>query len=148
VLRVPGSYALVKLKRDFTHTYREFPDFLRALLDENGEHMKAGRLRRVDVNVDPYLPIAACDIAIGIAYTSPVLAARTAGKPGYYLDPLGRANFPSHPDYRAITLNTEDEIVDAVMRARDGAGAPLVDAPAITPPLPVAPFDSRGVGQP
>lgn len=140
VLQVPGSYALVKLKRDFTHAYREFPEFLRALVDEEGEHVKAGRVRRVDVNVDPYLPVAACDIAIGIAYTSPVLAARTAGKPGYYLDPLRRANFPSHPDYKLITLHTEEDAVNAVLRARDAPTAQPDSAPGVTPPPAVVPL--------
>src|SRR5690606_37665061 len=140
---VPGSYALVKLKRDFTHAYREFPDFLRALLDHEGEHMRAGRLRRVDVNVDPYLPIAACDIAIGIAYTSPVLAARTAGKPGYCLDAPRRAAFPSTPDYKATTLNAADEITAVACEAREAVDASLVAAPAVTPPPPHAPFDRR-----
>lgn len=144
VLRqVPGSYALVKLKRDFTHAYREFPDFLRALLDSQGEHVRTGRVRRVDVNVDPYLPVAACDIAIGIAYTSPVLAARTAGKPGYYLDPLKRANFPSHPDFKLITLHTEEEVIRAVLGARDDPAAPLVPAAAITPPAPAVPLETQ-----
>jgi polysaccharide biosynthesis PFTS motif protein len=138
--RIPGCYVLVKLKRDFTHAYREFPDFLRALLDEHGEHVRAGLVRRVDVNVDPYLPIAACDIAIGIAYTSPVLAARTAGRPGYYLDPLKRAYFPSHTDFSRITLHTEDELVDAVLRARRDCPAMLEPAEAVTPPPPTVPL--------
>ena len=100
-------------------------------------------LVRKELYGDPYLPIAACDIAIGIAYTSPVLAARTAGKPGYYLDPLRRAVFPSSPDYKAITLNTADEIVAVVLEAREAADAWLVPAPAVTPPPPHAPFDRR-----
>ena len=32
--RVPDCYALIKLKREFTHVYREFPDRLKELLGE------------------------------------------------------------------------------------------------------------------
>ena len=139
IRNVPGAFALIKLKREFSHTYREFPEYLRALLDENGEHVKAGRLRKVDVNIDPYLPVAACDIAIGIAYTSPVLAALSAGKPGYYLDPLRRANFPSDTDYELITLHTIEDTVNAVVRARnEQTGA--VRPESITPPPPHVPL--------
>jgi hypothetical protein len=134
VLRVPGAWALVKLKRDLGHSYKEFPDFLGEFLDGEGEHARAGRIHNVDVNIDPYLPIAACDIAVGIAYTSPILAARTAGKPGYYLDPLRLANHPSNPDYKALTIHTEEELLAAVLRARDEPDAQLVPAPDVTPP--------------
>lgn len=137
--RVPDCFALIKLKRDFTHPYREFPEFLHALLDENGPLARSGRVRRVDVNVDPYLPIAACDVALGIPYTSPVLAARSAGRPGYYLDPLRRARFPANVDYRALTLSSEDEAVAAVTRAFSAPGE-LVKADAVTPPRAHAPF--------
>jgi polysaccharide biosynthesis PFTS motif protein len=140
VTRVPGAYALVKLKRELGHAFKEFPEFLRDFVDEKGEHARAGRLYRVDVNVDPYLPIAACDFAVGLAYTSPVLAARTAGKPGYYLDAFRRANFPSNADFKPITLNTEEELLAAVLRARNEPRAPLVPAPDVTPPPAVVPL--------
>ena len=140
VLRVPDSYALVKLKRDFSHPYRALPDFLRAFVDPEGEHVRTGRVRAIDVDVDPYLPVAACDIALGVGYTSPVLAARTAGKPGYYLDPLRRANFPSHGDYLSITLTSVEEAVRAVIAACDARGDALAAAPALTPPPPHVPL--------
>ena len=142
VLRVPGAYALVKLKRDFTHPWREFPDYIRELLDDGSAHVKSGRVRVVDVNVDPYLPVAACDVALGIAYTSPVLAALAAGKPGYYLDPLGLANHPSHADYGVITLRTVDEAVQAVLAARDAGMASAPAAPGVMPPRATFPLQA------
>lgn len=139
VERVPESMALIKMKRGFGHLYREFPPMVKALLDEEGVYVKTGRVHIVDVNVDPYLPIAASDVALGITYTSPILAARGIGRPAYYVDPLGRANFPPNRDYAALTLTSEEEVVAMVLAAKSGLRAPATANTAI-PPAPMFPL--------
>jgi hypothetical protein len=133
--QIPGTFALVKLKRAFDDIWRDFPASLRELVDEASPYVSNGRIHLVDVNVDPYLPVAASDVAIGMTYTSPVLAARSAGRPGYYYDPHARANYPSHPELKSITIQTPDALVAAVRHAIESG---LTDLTAslreITPP--------------
>lgn len=144
--RVPESFAMVKLKRTFDHPYREIPAVLRDMVRESGDWVRSGRIRVIDVNIDPYLPIAASDVAIGVPYTSPILAARSIGRPAFYLDPLALANHPSCAEYRDLTICTEHDAVAIVAAARDGAAAPATpELPALTPPAPSFPL-SNGAG--
>ena len=141
--RVPGTFALIKLKRAFNDIWRDFPASLRELVDEASSYVTGGRIFVVDVNVDPYLPVAASDVVIGMTSPSPVLAARACGRPGYYFDSAARANFPSDPALRTITIQTVDELVNAVRGALSNTSATLeAGVETITPPLPAFP-DSR-----
>jgi hypothetical protein len=132
--RVPGWFALVKLKRELRHTYRALPDILRRLVDPAGEHMRTGRVILIDVNVDPYLPVAACDAAIGVPYTSPVLAAHAIGRSAFYLDPLKRANWPSERAYRNISIRSEDEAAEIIAAATQGETVSAPNVEILTPP--------------
>jgi hypothetical protein len=133
LLRVPDCFALLKLKRDMRHAYRSAPELLQKLVDPSGEHARAGRIIVIDVNVDPYLPIAACDVALGVPYTSPVLAAHAIGRPAFYLDPLRRANWPSARQYRNITIQTEDEAAAVIAAAARGEPICARGVEAVTP---------------
>ncbi len=94
----------------------------------------------VDVNIDPYLPVAASDIAIGMTYTSPVLAVRAAGRPSVCFDPSARANYHSSPGLHELTIQFLDKLVEFVAAAVRGTlrSQRLVDE-SLTPPLPVFP---------
>lgn len=141
--QVPGSYAMVKLKRAFHHPYREVPALLKEMLDERGDWMRSGRIRLIDVNVDPYLPIAASDVAIGVPYTSPILAARSIKRPAFYLDPLALANVPSCPEYRPLTVCSDEEALAIVKSAALPRRAmETIDLAAVTPPAPSFPLDA------
>lgn len=133
---LPDIAVLLKLKREVGDWTREFPEELQELLMLANESSAGnGRVHLIDVDVDPYLPIACSDMTIGMPYTSPVLAGLAMGKPGCYYDPTGIANYPSEPALRLITLQTPDALVDAVRRrgASLARGGPLA---RITPPIP------------
>lgn len=61
------------------------------LLDQAVEPGKEGTVCLLPHDSDPYLPIAACDLAVGLAFTSPVLAAVGSGRSGIFYDPESRA---------------------------------------------------------
>lgn len=102
----PDLRMFIKLKRPTSSQWHNFPKPQLELLDENSEFVRGGRVVVIHQDTDPYLPIAACDAAIGMPYTSPVLAAMTQGKPGAYFDPLGLARFPSEQTYNAMTISS------------------------------------------
>lgn len=141
--QVPDTFALIKFKRAFNDIWRDFPASLHELVDKTSPYVTGGRIFVADVNVDPYLPVAATDVAVGMTYTSPVLAVRARGRRGYYYDPAALANFPSDPALKTITIQTTDALVRAVREAIRETGAPLEPGTeTITPPLPRFP-DSR-----
>src|SRR5207244_4969871 len=43
----------------------------------------------LDPSSNPYIPIGAADLTIGVPFTSPVLACLHFGRPGLFHDPLG-----------------------------------------------------------
>jgi hypothetical protein len=117
---VPGCYALIKMKRYLNDIYRDFPDTLRQLIDPNGRYIKEGKVFLADINIDPFLPVASSDVAVGMTYTSPVLAVRSMGRPGWYYDPRRRANYPSHKGLREITVQSSEELVRLVSESVAG----------------------------
>ncbi|MBU0764019.1 MAG: hypothetical protein KJ607_04200 [Bacteroidetes bacterium] len=133
---VPNCYALIKMKRYLNDIYRDFPVVLRELIDPEGKYIRTGRVFLADISIDPFLPVGASDIAVGMTYTSPVLAVRSVGRPGWYFDPRKRANYPSHQGLREITVQSAEELVRLV--SESVAGEPvklkskLVDE--VTPP--------------
>lgn len=133
---LPDIAVLLKLKREVGDWTRVFPDELQQLLMLANESRDGNcRVYLVDVDVDPYLPIACSDMNIGMTYTSPVLAGLAMGKPGYYYDPNAIANWPSEQALRHITLQTSDALVDAVRRRGTSLTRNnLLDR--ITPPIP------------
>lgn len=112
---VPDIGILLKLKRTVDDWSRQFPPELERLLQVSQPGgFACGRVHLVDVDVDPYLPVACSDMTIGMPYTSPVLAGLSMGKPGCYYDPGGIANRPSEPALRLITLQDPEALVTAV----------------------------------
>ncbi len=79
---------ILKLKRSINDPYRSHPDSLMELLSPERRWKKEGRIIELDVNIDPFLPIAAGDAAIGMTFTSPVYTAASCGRPAAYYDPL------------------------------------------------------------
>jgi hypothetical protein len=138
--RLPASFALVKPKRSFNDPYRSFPQVLHRLIDAGGEYVRRGRVFLVDENVDPYLPVSASDVAVGMPYTSPILAARAIGRPGAFYDPRKRASHASVPGLRELTIQSIEELIEFVGATVHGTSQrkQLADE-SITPPLPAFP---------
>jgi hypothetical protein len=86
---LPDVRVILKLKRQLGERYRRFPQSMLDLIAPDGRWMREQRVLLVDVNCDPYLPVAAGDASLGMPCTSPVLAALSAGRPAAYYDPLG-----------------------------------------------------------
>jgi len=134
--RIPECYALIKMKRYLNDIYRDFPVTLHELIDADGPFVSAGKVFLADINIDPFLPVAASDIAIGMTFTSPVLAVRSMGRPGWYFDPRKRANYPSHLGLKDITIQSIEELVQIVSRSVAGESLPQPSTlmEEVTPP--------------
>lgn len=139
---LPELRVLLKLKRDLSDRYRAHPETLRSLLDDSNAGLR-GRVFLVDPNVDPYLPIAACNGAIGMLYTSPVLVALSYGRFGSYYDPLGLGQYPTERSYLKLTARNENELLDLVKSwmKMGGSSTPPTDSPLI-PDRNTSPFDA------
>lgn len=101
-----GLRLFIKLKRPTSSQWHNFPKPQLELIDDASELVRDGRVVVIHQDTDPYLPIGACDAALGMPYTSPVLAAVAQGKPGAYFDPIGLARFPSEQTYNAMTISS------------------------------------------
>ena len=136
--RVPGSFLLIKPKREIGDVYREFPANVKALLSGELPGHYAQRVFTMDINVDPYLPITASDVVVGMTYTSSVLAAYTVGRLGLYYDPKARANCPAHRDLKALTVQSLDELVTKVsaLAASRASGNTAAGPASVVPPSP------------
>jgi hypothetical protein len=137
----PGLRLFIKLKRPTSSQWHNFPRPQLELLDESNAFVREGRVVVIHQDTDPYLPIAACDAALGMPYTSPVLAALAQGKPGAYFDPLGLARYPSEPMYESMTISSSpilNDVVGAWLAGRDSLDRAAV---ARLLPVPEAGFD-------
>jgi hypothetical protein len=138
--RHPSCFALIKLKRRMGDPFREFPDSLRELVDENGPFVGQRRVFVIDPDIDPYLPVAASDMTMGMTYTSPVLAGLAIGRPGVYFDPPARANYPSSPGLRELTVQSLDELLAFVSGVIDNSRPFTIPADrSVIPPIPTFP---------
>jgi hypothetical protein len=120
----PRLRMFIKLKRPTSSQWHNFPSAQLELLDERNPFVREGRVVVVHQDTDPYLPIAACDAALGMPYTSPVLAALAQGKPGAYFDPLALARYPSEPDYKHVTIESVSDLERAAGEWLAGRGEP------------------------
>jgi hypothetical protein len=86
-----GSFSdirlLVKTKRH-DHPYKTKPAAQKRLVDPSGEWVCTGRVIDLDPDTNPYIPIGAADLTIGLPFTSPVIAGLHFGRHGLYHDPL------------------------------------------------------------
>jgi polysaccharide biosynthesis PFTS motif protein len=110
--KLPDVSIFLKLKRALDEDLRAYPRSLRRLLERGRDG--TGRVTVLDVNIDPFLPIAACDAALGMFFTSPVLLALANGRKGGYYDPLGAASHPTEKEYLQFILRSEDSLISAV----------------------------------
>lgn len=131
----------IKLKRPTSSQWHTFPKSQLDLIDESSAYAREGRVAVVHQDTDPYLPIAACDAALGMMYTSPVLAALAQGKPGAYFDPVGLARYPSEPAYEAVTISSADQLQATVGAWLEGRDDVDHDAVSGLLPIPEAGFD-------
>ena len=81
---------IVKTKRQ-EHPNKQKPPALRALVAPQSDWVRSGRVIYPDPDINPYIPIGAADLTIGLPFTSPVLAGLHFGRRGIYHDPLGIA---------------------------------------------------------
>jgi len=137
--RFPDVAIAIKLKREFTDPHRAFPSALLELAHSDSIWLRQGRLLILNTSIDPFLPVAICDAAIGMAFTSPVLAAISCGRHGIYYDPLGYAACPSEPAFRHITLRSPEQLFERVSEWLRGESRPLDPSVArlVPPPGPV-----------
>lgn len=112
--KFPSITVMFKLKRGLTDTLRDFPPVLRELLDINGPWIREGRVILLDVGIDPFLPVAASNAAIGMVFTSPVLLAGASQRFAKFYDPLAKAAYPSEPALKKMTVMSENELLEIV----------------------------------
>lgn len=86
----PDIRLLVKTKRR-DHPYRTKPPSLKRLVDQRSDWVRVGRVIEMDPEINPYIPIGTADLAVGLPFSSPVIAALHFGRRGIYHDPLGVA---------------------------------------------------------
>jgi polysaccharide biosynthesis PFTS motif protein len=111
--RMPRLALLIKPKRALGDAQRDFPDRLRRILDPGSDWRRSGRVLAVAHDIDPYLPVAAADICIGIPFTSPVLVAHWAGRPAFFHDPLAVVrHVPGAPELAAGLTRSVEELTD------------------------------------
>lgn len=110
----PDVRVLLKLKRQLGERYRRFPKSMLEMIEPESRWLREGRVLLVDVNCDPYLPVAAGDASIGMPCTSPVLAALAADRPAAYYDPVGILAITSEPGLLSIRIGSPKELVDKV----------------------------------
>ena len=132
---LPELSIILKLKRKIGSRYRAFPPALLEIVSASNDYLRNKRVWLVDVNCDPFLPIAAGDAAIGMPGTSPVLVARAAGRPGVYFDPLGIVGNTMEPELRMLCVRQLESLIEQVTAwTKNGTALPA-------PPL--ARLDSR-----
>lgn len=141
--RLPELRLLLKTKRGLSDKRWQVPEGLRRLLDAEREPRKSGRILLLEHNVDPYLPVAAADLCLGIPFTSPVIAGLSAGRPCLYHDPTGATRHVALPELSPlITRGAEDLLARLGSWLRGGA---LVQSgPGLRPISHVAPAGDAG----
>ncbi len=112
----PEVNLILKLKRRIGERYRPLPSTLYELIAPAGRWMQNGRIGMVDVNCDPYLPIAAGDASLGMPFTSPILAALASGRPAAYFDPLRLVGYSPEPGLCALALQSQTALHAALAR--------------------------------
>jgi len=136
----PQVSIVLKLKRELGDSFRSYPEALLELIDPNGVWLKNNRLFLLEPSVDPFIPIAACDGAIGVPFTSPILAAIASGKNGIYFDGLSKVGYPSAPSLKLITVNNEQDLLLAVKSWLEGTDDSFSSLSDIVPPINHSPF--------
>jgi polysaccharide biosynthesis PFTS motif protein len=143
----PDLCLFIKLKRPTSSQWHNFPKPQLELLDEASDFVRAGRVVVIHQDTDPYLPIAACDAALGMPYTSPVLAAVSQGKPGAYFDPLGLARFPSEHTYNSMTISSSAVLTQRIGEWLAGTNSSNTEELRRLIPVAEADFDLRAAIQ-
>jgi hypothetical protein len=111
---LPDVRVILKLKRQLGERYRRFPQSMLNLIAPDGRWMREQRVLLVDVNCDPYLPVAAGDASLGMPCTSPVLAALSAGRPAAYYDPLGILAYSPEAGLAALRIGSTSALLAQV----------------------------------
>ena len=111
---LPNLRMIFKLKREVGSRYRRFPPTMLELIAAESRWISDGRVLLVDVNCDPYLPVAAGDASLGMPCTSPVLAALAAGRPAAYYDPLGILSISAEPGLVSLGIRSPKELINKV----------------------------------
>jgi polysaccharide biosynthesis PFTS motif protein len=129
-----GVSLILKLKRQLGARFRDFPPELYRLIDPGSPFMREGRIRFVDVNCDPFLPIAAGNACLGMPCTSPVLVALSSGRPAAFFDPLQILGYCPEPGLRMLALRSQAALHEAVAGWLSGSGPRVAPPHALTLP--------------
>lgn len=104
----PTWVLVLKPKRSFSDWTREYPESLRRLLNSQFRD----RIRLLHHQIDPYIPVAIADAAIGIPFTSPVIAALYSGRTGIFHDPLGQAMSFYPQAYKPLVTHSYADLIE------------------------------------
>lgn len=91
------------------------------LLDPDGARQREGRLHLLQTDVDPYLPIAAADLCIGMPFTSPVAAAANVGIPAFWYDPTNFLHRVFPPELNEVVVRGPAGLASALDIFKAGA---------------------------
>lgn len=109
----PELRLLVKPKRELDDPNRAAVPAMRELYARS-KSPKNSRVLLLNPDVDPYLPVAACDGALGMIFTSPVLVALGSGRHGAYFDPHRKAVHLHEHAYLQLIIRDESELARTV----------------------------------
>jgi hypothetical protein len=111
----PQAVVIVKPKRSFKDTRRQFAESMQRILHPESPWAAAGRVIGVPHDIDPYIPVALAELSLGVPFTSPVIAAMESGRHGVFHDPLGSVTrVPGAPGLLAHTTHSSAELVQRV----------------------------------
>jgi polysaccharide biosynthesis PFTS motif protein len=124
----PDWRLILKPKRSYDESTREYPDSLRDLLNSPLKD----RILLLDHRIDPHIPIAIAEASIGNPFVSPVLAALHAGRRGLFHDPLAQV-MDFHPTgYRQLVTHSYAELKARLNQPQEQAAGPAPADPGQT----------------
>ncbi|MRR56889.1 MAG: polysaccharide biosynthesis PFTS motif protein [Deltaproteobacteria bacterium] len=114
---------VIKPKRDLHRQYFESGDVFKELLKSGGNGLSE-RVHLLDWNIDPYIPIAMCDAAVAVPFTSPVLVALASGRHATYYDPIGNVGYCPEPDLMQHVVQGQQSLIETVASWKSGSIEP------------------------
>lgn len=129
---LPDVTVLVKPKRGADPRFHSGSAFSE-LVDPDQGWVRSGRVHLVSSHVDPYLPVAAADLCIGMPFTSPVVVSLNAGRPAFWYDQTGFIGETYPRDLEPFLVRGEDQLMLRTRQFFAGAAAPT--PPCLRSPL-------------
>ncbi len=109
---------IVKPKRALADSNRQYSRRMQRILDPQSDLVKAGKAVVVSHGIDPYIPVAMADIAVGVPFTSPVFAALASGRTGIYHDSLDSVRYFRPHGYGSLVTHSYAELAAGISAGR------------------------------